>query len=358
MALSPGLFARARLPRTLPPTTGPVGNGMDNDPSDVEAVKRGLNALGYYTVPDYGFTGFIDQATTDAVKRFQQDNGLKQDGWLGKDGETYTAINERLGQLPQGVDPKAEGTQSAESNTPAKASTLATPASSSSGFKRQNLLEGQPPSKADGWITKVLFQEGDLSPGPVAPPTNRPSAPAPVGPTPNPGAPAPSINEPVVPETGLGSVIGRLFGLNAIKDSLKGEPTDDGNLGHPARADAQKTHRKLDRKYGSADQIEEAGRVREAQQATEAAANAEALVKADSVKGAPNQSISIADAFRLDGPFRKPGDNADQSELKSSTASSSSPMRRERPSRKVWRTASVGDSCLGNTRVGDGGAVR
>lgn len=140
MALSPGLFARARLPLSpvLPPITGPVGNGMDNDPADVEAVKRGLNALGYYTVPDYGFTGYIDQATTDAVKRFQQDNGLKQDGWLGKDGETYTAINDRLGQLPQGVDPKADG---AQQSLEARAST--TQGSAAPAKKGVSLLDGQ-----------------------------------------------------------------------------------------------------------------------------------------------------------------------------------------------------------------------
>ncbi len=73
---------------------GEVGNGRDNDPDDVLAVKRRLNGLGLYDEPDYGFTGYIDRATEDGIKSFQKKNGLKIDGWLAPGGETETAISD------------------------------------------------------------------------------------------------------------------------------------------------------------------------------------------------------------------------------------------------------------------------
>lgn len=73
---------------------GEVGNGRDNDPEDVLAVKRRLNGLGLYDEPDYGFTGYIDRATEDGIKSFQKKNGLKIDGWLAPGGETEATISD------------------------------------------------------------------------------------------------------------------------------------------------------------------------------------------------------------------------------------------------------------------------
>ena len=70
-----------------------VGNGFANQPRDVQTVKRALGGLGY--LPEDPFdrpSGFVDEATTNAVRGFQNDNRLKTDGWLGPGGETEAAL--------------------------------------------------------------------------------------------------------------------------------------------------------------------------------------------------------------------------------------------------------------------------
>lgn len=71
-----------------------VGNGFKNERRDVETVKRALGGLGY--LPEDPFdrpSGFIEESTTAAIKRFQEDNGLTIDGWLQPGGETEAALN-------------------------------------------------------------------------------------------------------------------------------------------------------------------------------------------------------------------------------------------------------------------------
>ncbi len=76
---------------------GEVGNGRANDEADVTGVKRALSALRHY---QYDLTSdpspFIDRAMLDGIKAFQQQNGLKVDGWLGRGGETQAAMNAAL----------------------------------------------------------------------------------------------------------------------------------------------------------------------------------------------------------------------------------------------------------------------
>jgi hypothetical protein len=84
------MFMRTFRPLAL---KGPVGNGLENDLQDVLAVKRRLNSLGLYDEPEYGFTGYIDRAMDDGLRRFQLQRGLKMDGTISPGGETETALD-------------------------------------------------------------------------------------------------------------------------------------------------------------------------------------------------------------------------------------------------------------------------
>lgn len=62
--------------------------------SDVLQIKGALSRIGYYNIPAYGLTPYPDIAMFDAVKAFQKDNGLKQDGIITPKGETLSALND------------------------------------------------------------------------------------------------------------------------------------------------------------------------------------------------------------------------------------------------------------------------
>ena len=77
-----------------------VGNGFENEPRDVRTVKRALGGLGY--LPEDPFdrpSGFIEESTTEAIKRFQDNNRLTADGWLGPKGETEAALRQAVDRL-------------------------------------------------------------------------------------------------------------------------------------------------------------------------------------------------------------------------------------------------------------------
>lgn len=77
-----------------------IGNGFKNEPRDVATVKRALGGLGY--LPEDPFdrpSGFIEESTTKAVKRFQDDNRLTSDGWLAPGGESEAALQEAVARL-------------------------------------------------------------------------------------------------------------------------------------------------------------------------------------------------------------------------------------------------------------------
>jgi L,D-transpeptidase ErfK/SrfK len=67
---------------------------------DVERVQRQLEALGYYRGP---INGTYDTVTAEAVRRFQQDQGLAADGIVGPN--TYDALQKAYDKLTGAVQP-------------------------------------------------------------------------------------------------------------------------------------------------------------------------------------------------------------------------------------------------------------
>ena len=77
-------------------------------PADVLNVKRALNRMGFYDVPDYGMTPYADRTMFDGIRRFQRANGLRVDGLMQRGRETERAMNDRL-QQQTGAGARAEG---------------------------------------------------------------------------------------------------------------------------------------------------------------------------------------------------------------------------------------------------------
>jgi len=83
-----------------------VGNGLANKEHDVKTAKRALGALDY--MPENPFddpAGFIDERMERSLRRFQEDNGLKPDGWMRPGGETETALREAVSKLKSTMRP-------------------------------------------------------------------------------------------------------------------------------------------------------------------------------------------------------------------------------------------------------------
>ncbi|MBI1326030.1 MAG: hypothetical protein GC136_00135 [Alphaproteobacteria bacterium] len=74
-----------------------VGQRMENRESDVRNVKNSLNTLGY----DAGDrnSGFTTQTMEDAIRNFQSDNFLRNDGYMNPQGETLKMLNNKLYSL-------------------------------------------------------------------------------------------------------------------------------------------------------------------------------------------------------------------------------------------------------------------
>ena len=66
---------------------------------DVVATKLFLRHQGHYAPPEWGISQFPDRALFDAIKAFQQSQGLKVDGVMNPEGETETAIKSQAQQL-------------------------------------------------------------------------------------------------------------------------------------------------------------------------------------------------------------------------------------------------------------------
>ncbi len=76
-----------------------VGNNKSNTQNDMTGLQEQLAGLGYLperhaSKPDL----FITKPIEDAIRRFQMDNNLKNDGWAGPKGETERTINKRVGE--------------------------------------------------------------------------------------------------------------------------------------------------------------------------------------------------------------------------------------------------------------------
>lgn len=75
----------------------PIGTNYRVDPNDRMDTKRALSDLGYYDVPAHrGIDDWTDGATFDGIKRFQQDNSLKVDGFMRPGGPTEQTMNVQL----------------------------------------------------------------------------------------------------------------------------------------------------------------------------------------------------------------------------------------------------------------------
>lgn len=87
----------------------PVGTNYRVDPNDLMDTKRALSDLGYYDVPAHrGIDDWTDDATFDGIKKFQQDNDLKVDGFMRPGGPTEQKMNI---QLAAGEDGKSSPPQ-------------------------------------------------------------------------------------------------------------------------------------------------------------------------------------------------------------------------------------------------------
>lgn len=70
-----------------------VGTGRNNAKRDVMKVQARLAELGYLdTKRTDGPTGFFGSREEDAVKKFQADEGLSDDGRINPDGETIVSL--------------------------------------------------------------------------------------------------------------------------------------------------------------------------------------------------------------------------------------------------------------------------
>ncbi|MBI1326033.1 MAG: hypothetical protein GC136_00150 [Alphaproteobacteria bacterium] len=75
-----------------------VGQRMENREDDVRNVKSSLNTLGYNA--GNRNSGFTTQIMEDAIRNFQSDNFLRNDGYMNPQGETMKALNSKLDSLP------------------------------------------------------------------------------------------------------------------------------------------------------------------------------------------------------------------------------------------------------------------
>lgn len=77
----------------------PVGDGRESRSEDVVRVKQGMRALGRYPRAEAEPTGILDRGLDRAIRGYQADRGLKQDGWLAPKGETAREMRRDLGLL-------------------------------------------------------------------------------------------------------------------------------------------------------------------------------------------------------------------------------------------------------------------
>ena len=153
-------------------------------------VKRALAALGLY---QYDLTSdpspFIDRAMLDGIKAFQQQNGLKVDGWLGRGGETQAAMNAALGRTVASESDAGPVGSAANDRLAAQ-----TPGGNKQGVR--NLLE------------LFLRTVPQIVPKPEPPPASPKPAPMPIPPAPAPQPerepkPAPPATTPELDPTVL-----------------------------------------------------------------------------------------------------------------------------------------------------------
>jgi len=89
---------REFLPRDVFDLREPVGEGRPNRPDDVATVERLLDRVGQ---PPFGTsrepTGLFSAPLRDSIRRFQRRNGLRDDGAVKPDGETFGTLAREIG---------------------------------------------------------------------------------------------------------------------------------------------------------------------------------------------------------------------------------------------------------------------
>lgn len=87
---------------------GPVGKNMNNDKGDVLNIKQKLHKAGYFDnlkkSPEPH--GFITRELDDAIRNFQKDYDLKQDGVLLPHGETESKLTSLLRKIEDEIEKK------------------------------------------------------------------------------------------------------------------------------------------------------------------------------------------------------------------------------------------------------------
>lgn len=86
--------------------TGSVGPGQCNEEDDVAAFDNAMRGIGAYVPPpEYAdqIQRYLTGPVVDATRSFQEQNGLKIDGYAEANGETERAINNRLLEKPRGA---------------------------------------------------------------------------------------------------------------------------------------------------------------------------------------------------------------------------------------------------------------
>jgi hypothetical protein len=84
----------------------PAGNGQANDPTDIAALDNSLRRIEAYTPPPE-YVGEPQRYATEpmirSLEKFQEQNGLKIDGYANPGGPTERAINNSLLAKPRGA---------------------------------------------------------------------------------------------------------------------------------------------------------------------------------------------------------------------------------------------------------------
>jgi hypothetical protein len=86
--------------------TGGVGRGQENSGDDVFATDNALREIGAYTPPpEYANEPqrYTIEPMVEALEKFQEQNGLKLDGYAKPSRPTERAINNRLLGKPRGA---------------------------------------------------------------------------------------------------------------------------------------------------------------------------------------------------------------------------------------------------------------
>lgn len=137
---------------------GSVGRNKANRPGDVFKVQTLLHREGYLDAGTTdGPTGFFGLYDDEPIKRFQQDHGLKPDGYLDPGGETITRIRDFYDPPPAGQERQMPNNmlRAAEEGEKALPTAVERPQPMQRPVPRDPALDAPPPYRAG------VFQQSD-----------------------------------------------------------------------------------------------------------------------------------------------------------------------------------------------------